>query len=94
MLLLSDVKTYLRVDTEADDALIQAEMKAATHYLQGAVTNYDQHYAEDSSFEETADTVALAIVAQLYEDRTSEKSGDYSYTVRTLINQLNLWGDE
>ena len=93
MLDLPDVKSYLRVDTDADDALISMEMNAADHYLAGAVTNYDANYRSDESFAEAADVVKLAVIAQLYEDRTGEKNGDFIYTIRTLINQLNLWGD-
>ncbi|MCI8537761.1 MAG: phage gp6-like head-tail connector protein [Oscillospiraceae bacterium] len=33
---LSDVKAYLRVDTDEDDGLIQALMDAAEEYLAGA----------------------------------------------------------
>lgn len=91
MLSLDTVKEYLRVDTDTDDALIQLEMEAAKQYMVGAVTDFTSRYPEEAGFASAADTAMLAIIAQLYEDRTSERSGDYSYTVRSLINQLNLW---
>lgn len=93
MLDLPAVKNYLRVDTDADDALISMEMNAADHYLAGAVTNYAANYRADEAFAKAADIVKLAVIAQMYEDRTGEKNGDFNYTIRTLINQLNLWGD-
>lgn len=91
---LETVKNYLRVDGNDDDSLIQLEIDAAHAYMCGAVSNFTALYEADEAFRNAADVAKLAIIAQLYENRTSEYKNDYSYPIRTIINQLALWGEE
>lgn len=87
---IDDVKQFLRVDGTDDDTLIQAEIDAVEAYMESAVTNFSTLYSDDLKFKAKADICMMAIIAQLYEDRASTHNGDYSYAIRSMINQLAL----
>ncbi len=84
---LSEVKAYLRVDTEEDDGLIQALMDAAEEYLAGAgVTEHDGNQAR----------YALAVKGlclHWYDFRGDVAAGTVTELpagVRAVINQLKF----
>ncbi len=87
---LEEVKQYLRVEGNEDDALITHEMAAAESYMKDAVSGYAAFYAGDTAFKAKADMVMLAIITDLYQDRVGEKK-DLGYIIRSMINQLSLW---
>lgn len=87
---LEEVKQYLRVEGNEDDALITHEMAAAESYMKDAVSGYAAFYAGDDAFKAKADMVMLAIITDLYQDRVGEKK-DMGYIIRSMINQLSLW---
>ena len=74
MLTIDEVKTYLRVDGNVEDALIQTLMNAAESYMEGAITNYKARCAaaEDDSSDTWLDKVnvlKLKMIAADYEGR-------------------------
>lgn len=87
---LEEVKQYLRVEGNEDDALITHEMAAAESYMKDAVSGYAAFYAGDDAFKAKADMVMLAIITDLYQDRVGEKK-DMGYIIRSMVNQLSLW---
>lgn len=89
-LALVDAKLYLRVDNTAEDDMINSFIKTADAYLRGAIDNYDTNLA-NSDFLQLAKTASQAIVTELYENRGATERLDYSYTVRTLITQMQYW---
>lgn len=90
---LSDVKLYLRIDTDADDTLLETMMQAADNYMIGAVTGYEKNYAESEKYASAADICKMAIIAQMYEDRNSQQKGDFGFVIRSMINQLEYWSE-
>ena len=96
MLTAEEVKNYLRVDGEEDNALISRLMTVAEAYLAGAVENYDKHVRDDGKFRARAEMVALVIIQELYENRNQggRETKDFGFTVRSLISHLQYWGDD
>lgn len=96
MLTLADAKGYLRVDGDAEDALIQNMVDASESYLKGAVSGYTTLYAGDSAFSSTADAVRLAWIAEAYRNRDAmndSRANDrhLSYMLFSQITQLQNW---
>lgn len=82
---LEDVKTYLRIDEDADDAIIGIMMQAAEDYIKDAVGVYDESSAKTRM-------LYFLIMQDLYENRVSVvKESDkqrLAYVTNTLILQL------
>jgi uncharacterized phage protein (predicted DNA packaging) len=82
MLTLQEVKDYLRVDFNEDDALISSLMTAADEYLKSSVgVEYD-------NTSERAKTLSLIVISDLYDNRgLSDKA---SANVRRLVEDFSL----
>lgn len=82
---LDEVKTYLRVDFDEDDALITQMMEAAEAYIVDAVGAYDDQNAK-------ARLLYMALVQDLYDNRalmvTEQQRKRMSYTYASIILQL------
>ena len=85
MLTLNEVKSYLRVDFNDDDALITKIMRVADEYLPEAIGNYNRN-------SERADMLALIVIADLYEKRelSPKVSANTSKLVQSFTLQLQL----
>ena len=59
---LEDVKLYLRIDGDEEDALIQSMMQAGAEYIRSAVGKYDDT-------DPTAQILLAAIVQNMYDNR-------------------------
>ena len=80
---LKEVKAYLRVDYDDDDALLMSMIETADEYLKSAVgQNYDRQ-------SERARMLALIVIADLYEYRGS-MPGKVSGTVSRLVQDFSL----
>lgn len=90
---LALAKKYLRVDGDSEDDLINQFMDSAASYMSGAVDGYKTIAASDSDFAKLGTQAELALVAELYENRNvgGQEAKDYSYTVRSIITQLQNW---
>ena len=86
---LDNVKNYLRVDGDTDDALIEQLMVIAEGYMRDAVTDYDKKVA-NAAFLSKSEMCQMVIIAELYENRNQggRETKDYGFAVRTLITQL------
>lgn len=86
---LAMVKSYLRVDYDYDDDFITLAMGAAESYLQSAVDDWEKK-SKKKNIKSKADIVRLALIQEMYDNRMliNEKSKDLSYTIRSLITQL------
>lgn len=91
-LTLDSVKEYLRIDSDAEDDLLERFMTTAEAYLHGGITNYKANLS-DPEFSDLADIVKLSLITEMYENR-SPGSGltDFSFTVRSIISQMQFWG--
>ena len=88
---LEEVKTYLRVDGNDDNTLIQLIMSAAEEFISSAVGSYDE---TKSRFK----LLFCAVVQDMYDNRQMVTDGASSYTVgqqyrnviTSLIRQLQM----
>lgn len=82
---IDDVKTYLRVDHDEENNLIEQIMLAAEDYIVGAVGKYDESKPK-------ARLLYWAIVQDLYDNRmlmiTEAQKKRMSYTFSSIILQL------
>ena len=92
---IEKLKQYLRIDGDYEDELLQDFLNTAVSYLQGAIGNYNINY-QNSEFAAKADLLQMTIAAELYQNRDSRNDPrkDYSFTVRTMINQLQYFAAE
>ena len=82
MLTLQDVKDYLRIDFDDDDALLMRLIGVAHEYMRSAV-----HVAYDPD-SERARMLSLIVISDLYDNRgVSDKA---SGNVRKLVNDFAL----
>lgn len=101
ILTLDEVKNYLRVDLEDDDALIQSFMDAAETYLKNATgKEYPEVDSEGNKIEYELEKVYLnLLISYWYENRSAAPrnkslSGsvpdEFTFTTRSLLLQLQL----
>lgn len=86
-MILEELKNYLRTDSNEDDPLIDRLSEIADSYIRNSVSNYDEKM-KNADFVKLCDMAKLAIVAELYENRNDTKQQDYSFTIRSIIEQL------
>ena len=85
---LEDVKLYLRIDGDEEDALIQNMMQAGAEYIRSAVGEYDDT-------DPTAQILLAAIVQNMYDNRELMQSEQQmkkriEYTSQSIILQLQV----
>lgn len=85
---LEDVKIYLRIDGDEEDALIQTMMQAGEEYIRSAVGEYDDT-------DPTAQVLLAAIVQNMYDNRELMQSDQQQkkrieYTFQSIILQLRM----
>ena len=90
MVSLAKLKSYLRIDTDYEDELLQNFLVAAQAYLTGAVSNYTENYTAYPEFKTKADLLTLVLAAEFYQNRDNS-AHDLSYTVRSLMAQLQYF---
>jgi uncharacterized phage protein (predicted DNA packaging) len=92
---LADVKVYLRIDSDVEDALLTKLMAVSGAVLKGAVDNYDLLISLKPQLEEKGDMVQLTLIADLYENRNLEGQAPQSYSrvVETMLHQLQYESD-
>ena len=85
---LENVKLYLRIDGDEEDALIQSMMQAGVEYIRSAVGKYDDT-------DPTAQILLAAIVQNMYDNRELMQSEQQmkkriEYTFQSIILQLQV----
>lgn len=87
---LQDVKLYLRIDNDTEDALISELMSAADSYLDDAIDNFSTRYTNGSAaWKAKADTAKKLLIADWYENRLPVER-PVAPAVVLLITQLQL----
>lgn len=91
---VEDIKLYLRIDNDVEDAMLQRLIAQADAYLAGAVDDFAAH-CKTESFDKQADIVRAAIVAEMYNNRDcqEEKHQAFPYLIRSAIAQLQCSAD-
>lgn len=92
---LNDVKQYIRAVDE-DDNIVLLCMESAKSYLQDAVDDFDNRYANGTqSWKAKADLAMMQLCAYYYENRGGEADDnnvDIPKSVRLAIYQLQNGG--
>ena len=78
---LDDVKAYLRVDSTAEDDVIELMMEAASKFIEEAVGQFDTDDAR-------AKLLFLAVVQDLYDNRTLVASSTQGYSVSESMRKM------
>lgn len=86
---LETVKSYLRIDFDYDDPILQSLMVASEGYLKSAITDFENKL-KNNDFLERARIVALSLVQEWYDNRENNEKKSLSYTIRSLITQLEV----
>lgn len=85
---LNDVKNYIRAVDE-DDNIVLLCMESAKSYLQDAVDDFDNRYANGTqSWKAKADLAMMQLCGNYYENRGETDNIDIPKTVRLIIYQL------
>ena len=92
MLTVAEVKEHLRIDHDADDALLAGLIKSANNYMKSAIDDFDgkMAVAEDTDGDTWASAAKLAqmiLIADWYEHRTPVEAGKPT-SVTMIITQL------
>ncbi len=92
---LNEVKVYLRIDSDAEDVLLERLMATAYAVVSGAVDNYALLIQVKPDCEKLGDMIQLALIADLYENRVleGELPQSYSRIVETMLHQLQYDND-
>lgn len=93
MVTLEKFKSYLRVDTDYEDDLLQNFLTTARAYLVGAVTNFEENYSVSEEFASKADFLQMVMATEFYQNRDNSEH-NLSYTIRSLITQLQYFSEE
>lgn len=91
-LTVDEIKTYLRIDSTDEDALLERLQATAVAILKGAVDDFGAGLKDDS-FAQRAEMIELALIADLYENRNAGgiEVHQYSRPVESMIRQLQTW---
>ena len=94
MISLLDVKNYLWIVDDEDDAFILSAITAGYDYLANAVDDFDILKASDASFQRLADMWILTQwIPAAYDEREGmhSEAPSLNYTARAMLTQLQLY---
>jgi uncharacterized phage protein (predicted DNA packaging) len=91
---LQQVKDYLRIDADHEDALLQTFMAAADSYLAASIDGYADKLT-DADFASKSDMVKLALVSEFYRNRdpSNDQRDNFPFYIQSQIAQLQYWAD-
>jgi uncharacterized phage protein (predicted DNA packaging) len=91
---LQQVKDYLRIDADHEDALLQTFMAAADSYLAASIDGYADKLT-DADFASKSDMVKLALVSEFYRNRdpSNDQRDNFPFYIQSQIAQLQYLAD-
>lgn len=89
ILSLKEVKNYLRIDYNEDNELLQSLMVAANTYLKSAIDKYDKK-KESEYYKDRIKILNCSLIQEWYDNRESYETKSLSYTIRSLITQIQM----
>ncbi len=84
------LKSYLRIDSDYEDDLLQGFLETARAYLTGAVTDFEKNYSASEKFAAKADFLTMVLAAEFYQNRDNSDH-NLSYTIKSLMVQLQYF---
>ena len=97
MISVDQVKDYLRIPYEEDDAYIESVIGQGYSYIRDAVDDFDVIYAEDAAFTDKCDMWVLTQwMPSAYDRREGMFTGAVTmdYTARAMLTQLQMYRKE
>lgn len=97
MISVDQVKDYLRIPYEEDDAYIESVIGQGYSYIRDAVDDFDAIYAKDSAFSDKCDMWVLTQwMPSAYDRREGMFTGAVTmdYTARAMLTQLQMYRKE
>lgn len=97
MISVDQVKDYLRIPYEEDDAYIESVIGQGYSYTRDAVDDFDAIYAEDAAFSDKCDMWVLTQwMPSAYDRREGMFTGAVTmdYTARAMLTQLQMYRKE
>ena len=97
MISVDQVKDYLRIPYEEDDAYIESVISQGYSYIRDAVDDFDAIYAEDAAFSDKCDMWVLTQwMPSAYDRREGMFTGAVTmdYTARAMLTQLQMYRKE
>ena len=91
-LTLNEAKNYLRIDYDDDDLWLQSLLVATVDYLKDAIDDFDIKVEKDK-FKSRAKIIALVLLQDWYDNREHAESKALTYTIRSMITQLQVGGN-
>lgn len=88
-LTLEETKNYLRIDYDTDNALLETLMSSAEHYLSDAISDF-QNKIKKEGYKNRAKILGFVLVQEWYDNRELRENKEVSYTVRSLLTQLQV----
>ena len=88
MLELQSIKEFLRIDTDADDKLLQSFSIAAEEYLKESCGE------KVNLVSQRATLVQQMLISDWYENRSLYSKGNYSQTINSILMQLRLEAED
>ncbi len=92
MVTLSKLKSYLRIDIDAENELLQGFLETARAYLTGAISNFTENYSTYPEFANKADFLQMILAAEYYQNRDNSEH-NFSYTIKSLMAQLQYFDE-
>ena len=92
LLTLNEAKNYLRIDYDDDDLLLQSLLVATMDYLRDSIDDFDKKVKKEK-FKSRAKILACVLLQDWYDNREHAESKDFSYTVRSMMTQLQVGGN-
>lgn len=92
---LTDIKEYLKIDNDAEDALLESLFSAAESYIKQTTGKTLKGTAAIST-DELYNLCVKIMIAHWYENRavqTPTTLTNFDYSVQALINHISLCGD-
>ncbi|MBQ7705700.1 MAG: phage gp6-like head-tail connector protein [Selenomonadaceae bacterium] len=87
MVTLAKLKSYLRIDTDYEDDLLENFIETARAYLVDAISDFEENYSVSEKFADKADLLTMIIATEFYQNRDNS-AHDFSYTIKSLMVQL------
>lgn len=92
---LTDIKEYLKIDNDAEDALLDSLLAAAESYIKQTTGKTLKGTAAINT-DELYNLCVKLMVAHWYENRAVQSPTNLTkidYTVQALVNHISLCGD-
>lgn len=93
MVTLADIKKYLRIDDDDEDALLEKFLDVAESYLRNAISGYENFYNDNERFQAQADLLKMVLVSEQFNNRDgrNDPRQDFSFVIRSMVNQLQYF---